>query len=188
MKKNQIEINKRKISYVVKNSRRSKRMRLTISCDGGVEITAPYFFNENLIEKFIFEKAKWILSKLDYFKKQDFIFIKANGKNEFLKYKEAAEILVKERIKYFNNFYGFNYNKISIKNQKSRWGSCSKNKNLNFSYKIALLPLEITDYIIVHELCHLKEFNHSPQFWKLVFQTVPDYIKKRKQLKSFRFV
>jgi len=185
MEEKQIEINERKISYTVKNSRRAKGIRLAISCDGGVKVTAPYFLNYNVIEKFIFEKSKWILSKLDYFKKQDYIFIKSGS---FLRHKEEAYNLAKERIEYLNSFYGFKYNKISIRNQKSRWGSCSKKNNLNFSYKIAFLPKDIVEYIIVHELCHLKEFNHSKDFWELVSKAIPEYIIKRKQLKRFKFL
>lgn len=184
MEEKQIEINKQKISYTLKR-KRARGIRLSISCNGEIKVTAPYLLTDNLIEKFILEKVKWILSKLDYFKKQDLIFIKSGS---FLKYKEEAYKLTKERIEYFNSFYGFKYNKISIRNQKSRWASCSKKSNLNFSYKIAFLPKDIADYIIVHELCHLKEFNHSVDFWKLVSLSIPDYIIKRKQLKRFRFI
>jgi len=73
--------------------------------------------------------------------------------------------------------YNFKINRISIKNTKSRWGSCSKKGNLNFSYKIALLSKDLADYVIVHELCHLGEFNHSKRFWKLVSLTIPNYLE-----------
>ena len=82
----------------------------------------------------------------------------------YLKHKEVARTLVRERLEYFNAFYGYEYKRIAIKNHKSRWGSCSKKGNLNFNYRIALLPSELADYIVVHELCHLGEFNHSPKF------------------------
>ena len=184
MEEKQIEVNKQKIRYTLKR-KRARGIRLSISCNGEIKVTAPYFLTDNLIEKFIFEKAKWILSKLDYLKRQDLIFIKSG---RFLKHKEEAYMFAKERIEYLNSFYGFKYNKINIRNQKSRWGSCSKKNNLNFSYRIAFLPKETADYIIVHELCHLKEFNHSKDFWGLVSKSIPDYILKRKQLKRFRFI
>ncbi|KKP41571.1 MAG: hypothetical protein UR31_C0026G0005 [Parcubacteria group bacterium GW2011_GWA2_33_14] len=103
---------------------------------------------------------------------------------EFKKYKIVAEKLIKEKITHFNNFYHFTFNKIFIKNQKRRWGSCSSKKNLNFNYKIIFLKQELSNYIIVHELCHLKEMNHSKRFWKLVSQTVKNYKKLNKILKK----
>lgn len=106
------------------------------------------------------------------------------SKKDYLKYKDQALVLAQERIKHFNQQYGFKFNKISIKNQKTRWGSCSKKGNLNFNYKIALLPKEVADYIIVHELCHLKEFNHSRKFWDLVALALPDYLARRNELKK----
>lgn len=102
----------------------------------------------------------------------------------YLKYKKDAEVLVKERLEYFNQFYNFKWGRVAIRNQKTRWGSCSKKGNLNFNYKIALLTPLQADYIIVHELCHLKEFNHSKKFWDLVAQTIPDYKEVRNSLRT----
>lgn len=103
---------------------------------------------------------------------------------DYLKYKNQAATLVKNRLEYFNLIYNFKYNRIVIRNQKTRWGSCSRKGNLNFNYKIVLLPPKAADYIIVHELCHLGEFNHSRNFWNLVTQTVPDYKDIRRSLKK----
>lgn len=100
----------------------------------------------------------------------------------YIKYKKDAATLVKERLEYFNQFYNYKYGRVAIRNQKTRWGSCSKKGNLNFNYKIVLLSPKQADYIIVHELCHLKEFNHSERFWILVAKVVPDYKEVRKSL------
>lgn len=102
----------------------------------------------------------------------------------YLKYKKDAEDLVRERLEYFNQFYNYKWGKVTIRNQKTRWGSCSKKGNLNFNYKIALLSPDQADYIIVHELCHLKEFNHGKKFWDLVSQTVPSYKEVRHSLRT----
>lgn len=102
----------------------------------------------------------------------------------YLENKNKALEIVKERIEYLNAFYNYKWNKISVKNQKTRWGSCSRRGNLNFNYKIALLPQKSSDYIIVHELCHLGEFNHSQKFWDLVAKTVPDYKETRRDLRK----
>lgn len=102
----------------------------------------------------------------------------------YKQHKERARTLVHERLAHFNLHYKFKINKIFIKNQKTRWGSCSSKGNLNFNYKIVLLPPHLSDYIIVHELCHLGQFNHSKAFWSLVEQTVPDWKKRRAELKK----
>jgi hypothetical protein len=114
--------------------------------------------------------------------------IKTNGKRDFNKYKENALALAENRIKHFNQVYNFDINRIFIKNQRSRWGSCSSNKNLNFNYKIVFLEPHLADYIIVHELCHLKELNHSKRFWNLVGQCVPLYRDARRGLKNYVFI
>lgn len=87
------------------------------------------------------------------------------------------------RLAYFNQFYNFSYNKVFIKNQKTRWGSCSSKGNLNFSYRIIFLSPEAQDYLIVHELCHLKEFNHSQKFWDLVAKQVPNWQEIHQKLR-----
>ena len=110
--------------------------------------------------------------------------MKRGRRSHYLKYREAARALAHARLKHFNNSYGFTLRKVFIKNHKSRWGSCSSRGNLNFNYKIAFLPPHIADYIFVHELCHLKHFNHSTQFWALVVQTTPNYKVLRKQLRA----
>jgi predicted metal-dependent hydrolase len=103
----------------------------------------------------------------------------------YIAHKEAARALVHARVLYFNQFYQVPLRKIFIKNHKSRWGSCSQRGNLNFNYKILYLPPALQDYIIVHELCHLKEFNHSPAFWALVTQMTPQYRALKRQLRLF---
>lgn len=98
--------------------------------------------------------------------------------------REAARALVHARLAHFNQFYQFQYNKVFIKNQRTRWGSCSSNRNLNFNYRIITLAPELQDYLIVHELCHLQEFNHSQAFWDLVALQVPNYQALRTQLRG----
>jgi len=103
---------------------------------------------------------------------------------DYKKYKENARSLVHKKIGELNAHYGFKVGRVSIRNTKSRWGSCSKQGNLNFNYKILFLPPHIADYIIVHELCHIKEFNHSTNFWNLVAELVPNHKAIRKELKQ----
>jgi predicted metal-dependent hydrolase len=106
------------------------------------------------------------------------------GRVHFLAHKESARVLVKAKIEQFNAVYEFTVGKIAIRNTVSRWGSCSSKGNLNFNYKIVLLPERLADYIIVHELCHLKEFNHSQKFWDQVARVIPDYEARRAELRK----
>jgi predicted metal-dependent hydrolase len=105
-------------------------------------------------------------------------------RREYLKYKEQARALVLQKLIVLNESFGFEYDRVSIRNQRSCWGSCSKKGNLNFNYKILFLPPRAQDYVLVHELAHLKEFNHSKDFWALVASVVPEYASLRKELKG----
>ncbi|MBU1036997.1 M48 family metallopeptidase [Patescibacteria group bacterium] len=176
-----IKLQNKKVDYTLKISKRAKGMCLAVYCDGSFVVTKPIGLSENIVEKFIIQKSNWILSKLEYFK-QFGVDVFKNDYQKYLAHKDEALDLVKERIKHFNKTYNLKFNKINIKNQKTRWGSCSKKGNLNFNYKILFLPKHITDYIIVHELCHLKEFNHSGKFWDLVNKAIPNHSELKKEI------
>jgi len=106
------------------------------------------------------------------------------NKQDYLTRKEEARALIISRLEYFNQFYNFTYKRVSVRQQRTRWGSCSRQGNLNFNYRLLDLSPDISDYIIVHELCHLKEFNHSSRFWSLVAQIIPDYAARRAKLRQ----
>ena len=110
------------------------------------------------------------------------------NRKDFLLHKDKALALAKERIQFFNTTYQFELAniRIRIKNQKTRWGSYSKKGTINFNYRIVRLPQQLLDCVIVHELCHLGEFNHSKKFWNLVAQTLPNYKEIKKQLNKNR--
>lgn len=179
-----IKLRKEEIEYTLKISKRARRMRLAIYCDGNFVVTAPENISENIVEQFIIKKSQWVLDKLNYFKSISGQAFAKDDKRDYKKYKDRARDLAEKRIEHFNKICGFKFNKINIKNQKTRWGSCSKKGNLNFNYKIALLPEKLADYIIIHELCHLKEFNHSQKFWNLVAKIIPNYIEAKSELKK----
>jgi predicted metal-dependent hydrolase len=181
-------MNMKGINFILKRNRRSRGVRLSVYCDGSCVVSAPYFVSEDAIRSYVREKSDWIRNTLQKFMPFKPRVRRINSKAQYAKYKEAARKLVELRLPELNKVYGFKTSRIAIRNQKSRWGSCSAKGNLNFNYKIALLPPHLADYLIVHELCHLREFNHSQNFWDLVAKAVPDYRLARAELKNFRVV
>ncbi len=175
-------------NYTLKRSTRSRNMRITIFRTGDVRVTAPRLVPEFLIRKFVASKENWITRKVAEFRAQPIIpVVKLWGtgkRREYLANKKAAYVLAVEKVRHFANKYDFKYGKIMIRNQKTRWGSCSRKGNLSFSYRIAFLPDELQNYLVVHEVCHLKEFNHSRAFWDLVGREVLKYKELRRKLKG----
>ena len=94
---------------------------------------------------------------------------------ELTELKREAAVLIPERVRYYAALLGITYGRITIRAQHTRWGSCSSRGNLNFNCLLMLTPREAIDSVIVHELCHRKELNHSRAFWKLVYEAMPDY-------------
>ncbi|MDB5225166.1 MAG: putative metal-dependent hydrolase [Candidatus Adlerbacteria bacterium] len=109
--------------------------------------------------------------------------LRRRNSKHYAAHKEAARALVHTRLAHYNRYYNHTLRRVFIKNSKSRWGSCSSKGNLNFSYKLLFLPPEVADYVIVHELCHLREFNHGPHFWALVAQACPEHKALRQRLR-----
>jgi len=114
-----------------------------------------------------------------------------SGKEELISqntdYKTKAYEFAVQKIRQFNELYGYQIGKVTIKNQKTMWGSCSKKGNINLNYKILFLPERMAEYIVVHELCHIQEQNHSAKFWDLVTKTFPDHKALRKQFRKRDF-
>lgn len=184
---NIIKIADQEFSYKITKSKKGV-IRLSIGRDGSFRVSKPWFVSKGAVKDFLFKKSDWILDKFKNFVKEDFIKLNLENNQEYQKNKKKSLNFIRERIEVLNNYYKFKFNKISIRNQKTRWGSCSKKASLNFNYKIIFLPLDLADYIIIHELCHLKEFNHSLKFWNLVAIACPDFKEKRKKLKNFSFI
>jgi predicted metal-dependent hydrolase len=159
-------------------------VRITISREKGVVVTVPNVYRESAVEKFLEEKADWITKTTARLESLGPPLLPRAKRGDYARYKQQALALAVARVEHLNQFYGFRFKSIGIRNQKTRWGSCSRQRNLNFNYKIALLPPSLTDYIAVHEICHLKEMNHSPKFWTLVEKTVPNYKQLRTQLRK----
>lgn len=186
MNKNKlVRVRGKKIFYKINKSIKSRRVKVSIVRNGEVILTVPRFVPDKIAEEFLVSKSTWIFSKLDYFNTQSL------QKNLLRKIypdykssrKEALKILEK-KVEGVNKFYNFTYNRVSVKNQKTCWGSCSGKGNLNFNYKLAFMHPKFADYVVTHEICHLKQHNHSSRFWNLVSLRFPDYKLIRKEMKS----
>ncbi len=171
------------MNITYRRNRRNRHIKITLRQDG-VLVTYPFWSNRRTAEFFVAEKMNWIEENLARVKARKFLSLLESGSREdYLKNKEAALALVKNKIDHYNQYYGFKFERISIRNQSTRWGSCSARGNLNFNWRIVRLAEELQDYLVVHELCHLKEMNHSAKFWRLVEKTIPDYRIYSKELR-----
>ena len=179
----EIELGGRKIRYLSRRHLRSRHIRFIIHSDGRLVLIRPYHVSLARAEAFLLERQAEIAGHLAKLGQTD-MPSPAERRRGYLHSKEAARRLVLERLKHFNAHYRLRYAKVSIRDQRTRWGSCSRAGNLSFSYRLLNLSPEARDYVIVHELCHLKEMNHSPRFWRLVAETMPDYQKLRRELKK----
>ena len=173
----------REFSYIVSKNKLSKKAKISICHDCLVRVSLPFWMPSIFADGFVNEKADWILKNIDEMEKR---LVFKLGEDDYLKNKKEARNFILKRIEEYNNYYGFKIHKIQIRNQRTRWGSCSSKGNLNFSYKVLFLPLDLADYVVVHELCHLGELNHSEKFWQLVGKTIEDYREKRVMLKNYQ--
>lgn len=163
------------LRYNLRRYRRSQVLRMRVRSDGTVHVTAPLRVSLRVIEAFVHDKQPWIEQMLGKFAANPEKRVGEGTPAEYRSTKRTALALVNERLRYFNTLYHFTVGTVAIRNQRSRWGSCNRRGNLNFNYRIALLPPELQDYLVVHELCHIGEFNHSAAFWSLVARTQPNY-------------
>ncbi|WP_444433275.1 M48 family metallopeptidase [Ruminococcus sp.] len=168
--------------------RRSKRKSaaIKITADMQIVVFVPLYVSDNEIERMVISKSKWIDEHM--LKVQSTIDERSKlEKITFEQVKELADQAVEyipKRVKYYAEKENFIYNKITIKNLVSRWGSCSTKGNLNFNCLLMLTPDYVIDYIVVHELCHLREMNHSEKFWTEVEKIMPDYQRAELWLKQ----
>ncbi len=184
--RNKIILKNREIWYTTRRHRRARSVRLSVGCDANVTLTVPYFVRMLEAENFLRKKAEWLLRQIDELKTINPLTPKLSYL-DFIRAKSKALALARAKLEEHNRFYKLSYGKISIRDQKSRWGSCSRSGNINFNYRLVFLEDHLVDYVVVHELCHLKEMNHSERFWRLVGEVVPEYVKCRRELREKKF-
>lgn len=167
----------------VRKSRRARKLRITLHRDGNVVLTLPHSVSYERGRMFLASKAEWIREKISAQVSRPETILLRGSVAEYRANRVAARKLIEARLAYFQESYGVSWKRVSIRNQKTRWGSCSREGNLSFNYRLLYLPPHLSDYVIVHELCHLLEFNHSPKFWALVDRIFADSLALRRELR-----
>lgn len=168
--------------YKIKESPRARHVRIIIKPGGEIVVTKPRRVPLHLVEEFVRKNSDWINKKIELMKSRQ-ASKPLPTRQEFLSGRAQALEIFERKVAQFNSFYKFSYKKISVRNNSSRLGSCSRRGNLSFSYSLINMPEEAVDYVVVHELCHLKEFNHSRRFWDLVGLTIYNYKEVRKKIR-----
>lgn len=171
---------------LIKSNRRS--VGIMIKPGGEITVRAPRLMPQSLIMSYIREKESWIIKTYLKQSKLRPVSVSEEKSAQTLalekRYRDAAGDYIPKRVEYYHQFTGGNYQKVTIRDQKTRWGSCSSNGTLSFSFRLMMAPPRVLDYVVVHELCHLTHMNHSKEFWNMVETILPDYKEHRKWLKE----
>ena len=165
---------------------RSKRrtIAIVVKKDLRIVVRVPLEMKDNDIQRFVMEKQRWIEKHLQIVKKRNEEKETPFTVEEIHALADAALKDLLQRVAKYAPIVGVTVGRITIRNQRSRWGSCSAKGNLNFNCLLMLCPEEVRDYVVVHELCHRKELNHSPAFWSLVECVLPGYKEQYHWLKE----
>ncbi len=165
-------------------SRRAKRVSISVRLDR-VRVAVPKGVSFKKAEKFVLTKTDWIkknLQKLEDLKRN----YKSPIHDQSLINRNTAKAALAHKLESLARKHGFKYNRVFIKNQRTLWGSCSHKNNINLNYKLYILPVELQEYVILHELVHLKIKNHSKDFWNELERYCPDYKRRKKELRRYR--
>ena len=168
--------------YILKRSNR-KTVSLKIDKDLNVVVSAPMFLNRSKIDDFVLKHSAWIDEKREVISNRQKT-ISALSDEKITQLKELAATVLPKRVEHYSQIMGVKPTSIKITSAKKRFGSCSGKNGLCFSYLLMLYPDDAVDYVVVHELAHIKHHNHSQQFYLFVKQILPDYKEREKILKK----
>ena len=164
---------------VARTNRKSLSMK--IRADNTIEVRAPLSMSDEEIFSFVDQHMEWIHNHLHDEPRE---LPPRLTKEELNRMGDEFAVILKERIPYYAEKLQVRPGQLTLRNQRSKWGSCSASGNLSFNIMLMLAPEDVRDYVIVHELCHLRHMNHSPEFWAEVARLMPDYQEKRRWLKE----
>ncbi len=162
---------------IIKSARRS--LALEIKPDGQILVRAPRFATNTQIRHFVQAHEDWIKKHQKKMLEEPSLMQRGQrlSKETIDELTQRAKQVIPERVAYYAPLVGVDYGRITIRHQSTRWGSCSSKGNLNFNCLLMLTPIEVIDSVVVHELCHRKEMNHSKRFYAEVLRVYPDYYK-----------
>lgn len=173
------------LTYIIKKSWR-RSISVSVLPDNRILVKTPYLATERAVKDFLVTKKEWISKQIEKqnIEKEQAESLGFFSAEDIKKIKKQAKEIIPERVDYWAKIIGVSYDKISIRLQSSRWGSCSNNGNLSFNCLLVIMPPEVMDSVIVHELCHRKHMNHSKKFYAEIDKVFPDYKKHNKWLKE----
>jgi hypothetical protein len=173
-------------TVLMERSSRAKRISVSIRPFKGVRVAVPYGVSFETARSFAQSKASWISKNRIKVERLE-LRAKLKSADEPIDRRGARKFLV-DRLEYLANRYGFRYNRVFIRNQKTRWGSCSYNNNINLNMNLVRLPQELIDYTILHELVHTRIKNHGKRFWHQMDQLLGDAKKIDRKLSEYEFL
>ena len=172
--------------YTITRSRR-KTLAIHVAKDATVEVRAPLRLPKTDIERFVAQKQAWIEKAVHKMReRKDNAVVIGEARESELRDKAAA--VIPERVAFYAKLMGVTPAAVKINGAKTRWGSCSGKNSLNFSWRLMLCEPDAVDYVVVHELAHIREHNHSPRFWAVVAEVLPDYKARRKMLRELHSI
>ncbi len=176
------------LPYELRRHVRARRVNVRVmpgSEGGRIVLTVPKRGSIRAGERFLSEHADWVMRQVTRLSEHNSLLARRD-EAEYRKRRAEASVYIREKVKYWSEICGLRHTGVTIRDQSTRWGSCSAKRRLSFSWKLLLLPERFTDYVVVHELCHLAEFNHSPRFWALVARHIPEYRDIVRELREWR--
>lgn len=185
MEQRLITLGNQVVAYEVRKSVRARRLRLTVNVHGQVTVTLPARLPDRAAERLLREKSTWVRSKIAFFASLERPVKLESSPAEYRRYRESTLRLVKRLIQRHQSALGVECTAVTIRRQRQRWGSCSRTGRLHFNYKLIFLPEALSEYVVVHELAHLRHFNHSAAFWQAVAAVLPDAASRRRELKRW---
>lgn len=166
---------------IIRSNRRT--LSLEVKEDCSVVLRAPLWCSKKMIDSFISEKTEWLISALE---RQEKIMMNKPELNEakIAELKKSAKEILPERVRFYSEIMNVEPTGVKITSAKKRFGSCSTKNSLCFSYMLMLYPPEAIDYVVVHELAHIRFHNHGKEFYKVIENVLPDYKSREKLLKE----